>query len=403
MKNIFLIINLLVLVLVLLTGCSSKQQSKNINTKNPDIIYLKKSAIKEAGFNIFTVIEKPVISEIVTTGQIQENASEKFIINSLATGRIIQDKVQLGDHVTAGQVVAVISNPEIVQINADFKRQLHDNKIAINQAQTKYTLAKINYEREKKLLEEGISARKDYIQAESEMIMSKEELSGFKQRASYIQSEAKSMLGIYGVSSNLNNDSLVSSIPITATASGVITKKNITVGSVVSPDQTLYEVSNLKELWLDITLYSQDVAKISEKQIVIFKPDSFTGKEFTGQIDYIQPISDVSTQTFMARAFINNSLGLLKPGMFGEIVIKSNIKQNKPFVPDQALQKYGKETFVFLTLGNGKYQKQLVDIGEKALGGHFINNGVQPGDKIVTNGSFTLKSELLKNEFAEEE
>jgi cobalt-zinc-cadmium efflux system membrane fusion protein len=368
-----------------------------------DVIALNPDAIKGAGISTFTVFEKPLVSQIITTGEIKANEDKKFTINSITTGRIIQDSVKLGDYIKQGQTVAVIQNPEVTQINANSTQQLHENRISIRQAQTRYSLAKMNYEREKRLFKEGISPQKDYIQAQSDMIIAKDELANLKERTVHIKSEARAMLGTYGVSANLNSESLITSSPITALRSGVVTKKNITVGSVVAPDQILYEVSDLKQLWLDITLYSKDIAKIKDGQTVIFKSDSFPDQEFIGKIDYIQPASNEPTQTFIARAFINNPLGFLKPGMFGEIVVSSNIKANKPFIPEEAIQKYGKETFVFLDSGNGKYKKQVVQVGEKAIGGHFINSGVQAGDKIVGTGSFTLKSELLKSEFAEEE
>ena len=116
-----------------------------------------------------------------------------------------------------------------------------------------------------------------------------------------------------------------------------------------------------------------------------------------------QPLSDNASQTFIARAFLDNSSNLLKPGMFGEISIINNHKENKTYVPISAVQKYGKETFVFLDFGDGKYKKQDVTIKEKDKNGYFIEEGVNLGDKIVGNGSFTLKSEMLKSEFAEED
>ncbi len=399
------IINLftIFLILIFITACSSKEQSNEIIKTNPDIIKLNKDIIKQSGITTIQVIKKPVINQIITTGQIKTNEDKKFTINSMVTGQIIQDKVKLGDYIKQGQVVAIIQNPEVTQINANFTQQLHENRIAIRQAQTRYSLAKINYEREKKLFNEGISAQKDYIQAESDMTIAKEELAIAQERSVHIKSEANAMLKTYGVNINLDSENLITSSPITALRSGVITKKNITVGSVVTPNQILYEVSDLKELWLDITLYSNKIAEINKNQIVIFKADSFKGKEFIGKIDYIQPSSDEPTQTFIARAFIDNSLGLLKPGMFGEIIINTNIKQEKVFIPDEAIQKYGKEIFVFKALGNGKYKKQIIELGEKTSEGYFVNNGLKAEDKIVKNGSFILKSELLKSEFAEEE
>ncbi len=402
-KKITIYLLITFLSLFLFVGCTSQKELTDTIKKDPDIITLDGDAVKQAGIESIIVEELPVKTQLKTTGQIKTNEDKRYTLNSMVTGRIVQDRFKLGDYVKQGQIVALIQNPEVIQINASATRELHENKIAIRQAQTRYSLARTSYERERRLYSQGISPQKDLIQAQSEMIIAKDEVANLRERSVHIQSETKAMLGVYGTGANLNTERLTTSSPITAIRSGIITKKNITVGSVVSPDQVLYEVSDLSELWLDITLYSNDIAKVSQNQVVKFKPDSYPGKSFLGKIDYIQASANEPTQTFVARAFINNSLGLLKPGMFGSIVIDSNIKENKPFVPDSAIQKYGKEVFVFYDLGGGKYKKQDISLGEKAQNGYFVVDGLNAGDKVVAKGSFTLKAEMLKSEFVEEE
>lgn len=404
-KNIVAIMSISFILLVFLLGCSNNKQTEKTDSKPviSDIVELKPEAIKEAGISVLTVANKPLFSQTVTTGEVKTNEDKKYMINSLVAGRLIQDRISLGDFVKQGQTVAIVQNPEVTKIHAESIQQFHENDIAIRQAQTKYSLAKMNYEREKKLFDEGISPKKDYIQAQADLTLAKLDLKYIQQKAGYIKSEAKAMLGTYGVNPSLNSKSLVTSSPITALRSGVVTKKNVTVGAMVSPEQVLYEVSDLGQLWLDITVYSKDITKVSEGQEVIFKPDSLPGMKLVGKINYIQPSTDEPTQTFIVRAFIDNSKKLLKPGMYGQVTINNNTHQLKLFVPDEAIQNYGKEYFVFLDLGDGKYQKQVIQLGERTPEGHFVNSGVKPRDKIVGTGSFTLKAEYLKSEFAEEE
>jgi RND family efflux transporter MFP subunit len=252
-----------------------------------------------------------------------------------------------------------------------------------------------------KLYSNGISPQRDLLQAKTDMLLAKDDVATLQRRSSDIKNEANSLLSIYGTSSNFN--SLTSASPIKAMKSGVVTKKNVTVGAVVTTDDVLYEIQDLSNLWLDITLYSNDINKIKKGQLVQFTSDSIQGKTFEGKVDYIQPISDDLSQTFVARVFLDNSLGMLKPGMFGNAVIKSDVKEQKIFLPDSAIQKYGKETFVFLDLGDNKFKKISVKLGAKANGGYYANSGVQVGDVIVTKGSFTLKAELLKSEFEEDD
>ena len=299
--------------------------------------------------------------------------------------------------------MAYIQNPEITRINAEATKNIHENRIAIRQVKTRLNLAKANYEREQRLYKEGISPQKDLIQAQSDYLLAKDDLALAYERETHIKQEVNAVMGTYGVRPNFDTENLATQNPICAMKSGIITKKNIKLGEVVTPEQVLFEITDMSKLWLDITLYSSDIAQVEKGQKVEFTPDSLSGKKFYVTIDYIQPQSNDATQTFVARAFMDNSLSLLRPGMYGDIKIINNHKENKAYVPISAVQKYGKETFVFLDLGDGKYKKQEVVLGERDNDGYFINEGLNLGDKVVGNGSFTLKSEMLKSEFAEED
>jgi RND family efflux transporter MFP subunit len=396
-KNIIYTICFVLAFSIFLTGCGKK----DTETVQSDIITLSQKAVDKAEIKTETITEQEVESSITTTAQVKSNEDSRYVLSSLAAGKLVKDNVKLGDYVHAGQVLALVQNPEVVKISSTAVRDIHENNIALRQAQNRYNLAKTNYEREVKLYNNGISPQRDLLQAKTDMLLAKDDIATLQRRSSDIKNEANSLLSIYGTSSNFN--SVATTSPIKAMSSGVVTKKNITVGAIVSTDEVLYEIQDLSQLWLDITLYSNNVNKIKKGQLVQFTSDSIKGKVFEGKVDYIQPVSDDVSQTFIARVFLDNSLGLLKPGMFGNAVIKSDVKEKKAFVPEAAVQKYGKETFVFLNLGDNKFKKIPVVLGEKIQGGYYINSGIQAGDVVVTKGSFTLKAEMLKSEFEEDD
>jgi cobalt-zinc-cadmium efflux system membrane fusion protein len=396
-KNILYIICLVLVSSVFLVGCSKKEDA-NVQS---DIITLSQKAVEKAEIKSEIVKEQEVESSITTTAQVKSNEDSRYVLSSLVAGKLVKDNVKLGDYVHAGQVLALVQNPEVLKISSTAIRDLHENNIALSQAQNRYNLAKTNYDREVKLYSDGISPQRDLLQAKTDMLLAKDDIANLQRRNKDIRNEANSLLSIYGTSSNFN--SLSSTSPIKAMKSGIVTKKNITIGSVVTTDEVLYEIQDLSNLWLDITLYASNINKISKGQVVQFTSDSIQGKVFEGKIDYIQPVSDNASQTFIARVFLDNSLSLLKPGMFGTAVIKSDIKEKKAFLPDSAVQKYGKETFVFLNLGDNKFKKVLVELGEKIPDGYYVNSGIQAGDVVVTQGSFTLKAETLKSEFEEDD
>ncbi len=402
MKNYkkILVIMMILAVVPVFSAC---QKNDEQSAEQSDFIELSQDVIKENKIETLSVIEKPVTTTINTNGEIKTDEDKFYSVSSMIMGRITKSPVKLGDYVHAGQVLAYIQNPEITRINAEATKNIHENRIAIRQVKTRLNLAKANYEREQRLYKEGISPQKDLIQAQSDYLLAKDDLALAYERETHIKQEVNAVMGTYGVRPNFDTENLATQNPICAMKSGIITKKNIKLGEVVTPEQVLFEITDMSKLWLDITLYSSDIAQVEKGQKVEFTPDSLSGKKFYGTIDYIQPQSNDATQTFVARAFMDNSLSLLRPGMYGDIKIINNHKENKAYVPISAVQKYGKETFVFLDLGDGKYKKQEVVLGERDNDGYFINEGLNLGDKVVGNGSFTLKSEMLKSELAEED
>lgn len=399
-------ISLFLLANLVLAGCGSpKEAEEEVEEKAPaNVIQLAPEALRTSGIQTVMVERQTETSPIMTTAEIKANENKVFHINSFATGRVIQDNVLLGDMIHTGQILATVQNLDVAKIQADYIHELHQNEIEIQKAQTSLALAQKNLERERRLLAEGISPRKDYQQAETEVALARADVEGETEHQIHIKAEGKALLGAYGMKpGSVHSESIRTGTPVTAPRSGIVTKKNITMGDMVTPEMVMYEVADLSQIWLDITVYPKDLSSIREGQTVRFTTDSIPGKQFTGIINYLQPTTDETSKTYVARAFLDNSQGLLRPGMFGQVQINQELSQTKAFVPEVAVQKYGRESFVFIPLEKNRFRKQTVVLGSKVAGGYIVNKGLEPGDKVVGKGSFTLKAEMLKSQFAEEE
>lgn len=399
--RLFKVFVIFIIMSLIFTGCSNVNEEEV--DKDSDIIELSQEVIKNNNIISETVEERPVILSFKANGEIKKNEDKYYTISSIVQGRVVSAPVKAGDCVKEGQVLAYIQNPEITKINAAATSALHENKIAIHQAETRFKLAKQNYEREQKLYNEGISARKDLNQAESDYIIAKDDLNIIKEKNIHIKEEMKALMVSYGITPDFVSEELTTKIPVIAMKEGIVTKKNIPLGSIVTPEQILFEVTDMKNLWLDIIIYPDDIANVKPGQKIEFTADNIKDKIFTAKIEYILPVSNEETQTYTARAFLNNTDGVLYPGIFGKVKIITDTQENKVFVYEKAIQKYGKENFVFVDLGNGKYKKQPIVLQEQSDEGYFVDEGIALCDKIVTDGSFILKSEILKSEFAEED
>lgn len=410
---------LLMLMSFIISGCSSNQttpppasETEKQAPAAPDILQLSPEAVRNLSLENLTVMARTVSGHLESIGQVRADENRVFHINSPVSGRILEDRVLIGDKVAQGQQLALVRNLEVAKIHAEFIHEYHQNQLDVKQSKIKLEVAKNNMEREKNLYKDGISSQKEYLQAEADAKMAQSELEGLEEHAIHIKSEAKAQLSIYGIRLwDEQLERIQTSSPVTAPRSGVVMKKEITVGDQVTPDQTLFEVVDLSRVWLDITLYPKDLELVRQDQRLSFQVDALPRHIFSGKIDYLQPAAESSSQTFIARGFLENPQGLLRPGMLGSVRIDTGNPESKAFLPENAIQSLGDENFVFRVLGPGRFQKQSVSLGEKTevrtsqglIKGYLVQSGVLPGEQVVGNGSFNLKAELLKNRFADTE
>lgn len=401
-----------------LSGCNKNEEKNTENTstevtanetkkeepKVTDIITLTKESVELYKIKSNQVKEKEYRKNISTTGVIKPTEDSLFKVYSVASGKIVSDNITVGDTVYKNQILGNVQNTEIVKIYANFIHEFHGNEVLIRQAKLKLDLARKNFEREQKLLLEGISSRKEYLQTKTDMDLAEAEVQGLEEHNVHLKNETQALLSQYNVSLESNRfEKINSNSPIKANESGVVIKKSINVGSMVTTETVLYEIADLKKVLLEASVYASDQSLVKTGQKVEFESESLPNKKFLGEISFLDPNINSETKTFTARIIINNPKLELKSGMFGKVTIIGKSMYKKPFITENSLQNNGDEKFVFLDLGNGKYKKKLVSIDQKYDGGYLISNGVNTGDKIVTQGAFTLKAETLKAQYAEEE
>lgn len=403
-----------VLSLIFLFDCNKSEDKENKNKEeikttekkeNDDgIISLSQEAIKLAEIQSKAISYKSYQNNILTTGVVKEVENSIFKVTSAVGGKITYDGINISEVVKKGQKIAEVQNIEVVKIYSNYIHEYHNNELMIKQAKIKLKLAKNTFERESNMLKQGISSKKEYLQAKTDYELNQAEISGLEEHRTHLTSEAKALLSNYGTElGNPESERINSSSPIFSPKNGVITKKNIFVGNIVLPDQTLYEISDLSKVYIDINIYGKDINSVKIGHAVSFISDSLAGKNFQGKISYLNPSLNKENQTFTAKVILNNKENLLKLGMFGKVVIKEEKENLKPHIIENSLQTYNKENFVFIDLGNGKYKKTVITLDKKFDNGYLIKKGIKKGDKVVTQGTFTLKSELLKNQFSEEE
>ncbi len=198
-------------------------------------------------------------------------------------------------------------------------------------------------------------------------------------------------------------------LAVTAPVGGVVVERKATVGSYVKTGSLLYAIADLSQVWISLEAFETDVAWLREDQGVTFTTRAFPGREFTGDILFINPVLDERTRTIEVRVAVDNRAGLLKPGMLvvGKVEaaldtdgmpVTDESQATPPLViPASAPLLTGDRAVVYLKHDgeNGPvFSGRQVVLGPRAGDYYLVVSGLNEGDEVVTRGNFKIDSAL---------
>ncbi|MFW5700287.1 MAG: efflux RND transporter periplasmic adaptor subunit, partial [Cyclobacteriaceae bacterium] len=187
----------------------------------------------------------------------------------------------------------------------------------------------------------------------------------------------------------------VTEFDILAGVNGIVTKRNITKGDYVSAGMAMFEIADLSTVWVVLDAYESDLAWIGNGGQISFTVPALPGEEFNADITFIDPVIDSRQRTADVRAEISNSGGRFKPEMFVNGTVKSVIREgiSSVAVPRTAILWSGRRSLVYVKLDNTEYpafEMREVIIGPRLGEMYLVEQGLDAGEEIVTNGVFAV-------------
>ena len=220
-------------------------------------------------------------------------------------------------------------------------------------------MAEKNLKREETLFEKRVSPEKDVLKARQELKEIEADLM-----------LAKEKFRILGVNISQFDDKKTNGhhplIPVPSPISGTVIEKNVSQGEIVSPDKILFVVADLSNLWVVIDILEKDIGSIRSGMAVKVSVTAFPERVFRGKISYTGDVIDEKTRTVKARVTVDNSSGLLKPGMFATVSIdsgKDSGARKVIAVPEEAVFLDGSERYVFVREGDDRFVARRVSVG----------------------------------------
>ncbi len=191
----------------------------------------------------------------------------------------------------------------------------------------------------------------------------------------------------------------LASYPLKAQIDGIVVERHITRGEPVSQSRgRAFTVADLSDVWVDISVYQKHLNSVKLGQTVRISA-GHGQDEATGTITYVSPVVDEETRTATARIVLPNPDGHWRPGLFVTAEIDVDQVNVKVAVPRTALEQVEGSTVVFVKGKNG-FSPRPVTFGLQGRDLVEVTKGLEAGATYVTQGGFTLKSELAREELS---
>lgn len=325
-----------------------------------------------AGIETAVAERRPGGARLEALASIAYDATKWAEVNARSAGVVRAIKADVGTRVKAGAPLAII---ESAGVGADRSR--------LQAAATRVAVAEANFKREKELLRQGVTAETSSLAAQQELDAAKAE-----------QASANAALGVVGPSAG------GSGYVVTAPIAGVVTRRDLTIGHMVSADRdddtVLFEIVDTSTMRAEIEVPETELQRVRVGQEVEVIVDALPELTFKGTIDYLAPEVARETRTVKARATLANPDGSLRANMFGRARIALGGTEETVMVPGAAVQHVGDVELIFVKLGEGEYEARRVKLGVREGDRIEVARGIKAGEPVVTQGSFLLKTETLK-------
>ena len=395
-------------------------------------VELSPEALAAAKIEIEGVTERAVVAPLRATGAVEPNAEQTQQVTPLVSGRVERVHAAVGDYVRAGAVLAVISSPDVAEMAGKLreaetrlalgKRNVErvrraENRAGVLSAKARLDEAEATLRRTKRLVELGVGAGKDLISAETMHATAKADYDyqtniAVNREVQEAQAEVEtattevnhlreSIRGLGG-----GEGANISQVTLRAPNSGRVTERVVNVGAGVQAGSPMFTIGNLASMWV--------IARVPESQVSLLRtgsPVSVRTAEpgadpINGSINYIDPALDEGTRTARVRVEVPNPGERLKSGMFVEVDFHGAAGEpgdRELVVPAAAVQRVGGRNVVFVSHEDepGHFEVRDVELGGEIDGFRHVVSGLSVGDMVVTTGSFTLKTQLMKGEMGE--
>ena len=301
--------------------------------------------------------------------QIVPDEGRTVRVTSPVVGRIVTLSAQPGDHVRAGQTLALLRSADAAQAASDAAKAL-----------TTWTTTRSALARAVDLYDHKVIAARDLEQARNDEAQAHAEVQRARARADQL-----------GVANGAISDTYVLRAPV----GGVVIDRTANPGAEVRPDngQALFTISSLERVWLAVSVPQRDIGLVHPGARLRFRTEAVPNHVFDARVSFVSDALDPVSRTVTARAVLENPGELLRVQVTGDAQLLVTDAHPSVAISTRALITHGTDTVVFVQSAPGRFVRRVVTVGGDDGTTAMITSGLAAGERVVTTGSLLLAGE----------
>jgi cobalt-zinc-cadmium efflux system membrane fusion protein len=363
-----------------LASCNSKEKSDVTNTdttettEDTDVITITENQFTAGNMEVGKITNQSFNTIVKANGMFAVPPENQADVSAYFAGYVKNISLLPGDPVKKGQTLFTIENPDYVQVQQDFL-----------EAKGRLNYLKSDYERQKELVADNVTSKKNFLKAESEYTVTLAQFQSLKKRLSLMNINPNTLSG----------ENIRSVISVPSPLTGYATTINATKGMYLNPSDVAVTVTNTDDLHIELKIFEKDLPMVKEGQSINVRLQN-DAKVYQGKVHLVNKAINTQDRTVDIHGdLVNESdVKLFAPGMYieGEILTTS---QEHLALPVEAVANIDNDYFVLVKENETNYKKVLVKIGATNNGFVQIVNAddFKPNTEFLTKGVFNLITE----------
>ncbi len=340
--------------------------------KDENLVSLTDAQLRNVHLEIVTLADEPITNILKVNGKI-DVPPQNFVSVSIPLGGYLKStKLLPGMKVSKGDVIAVVENPQFVQLQQDYLS-----------AHSKLHFAQLDFRRQKELNQNQASSDKVMQQAQAEM----------NSQQIIMNAIAKQLELIHIQPSTVSAENIRKSAPVYSTIDGYVSKVNVNIGKYVNPSDILFELINPTDIHLNLKVYEKDLEQLRPGQLLLAYSNANPSKKYNGKIHLIGKDVDPSGMTDVHCHLDKYDQNMI-PGVYMNAEIQTTATLGHA-LPEESIVDFEGKNYVFISEGNSNYRLAEIAVEEPQKGlVKVLNYRDFEGKKIVSKNAYTLLMQL---------